>query len=83
MKIQNEWIIDETLWFMGSENERKAPFPFTLTFYLLKEKINRPKCKSKFLGYCVAFKDESQRNEWLNSVVICKQEFLSLPLIQI
>lgn len=82
MKVQTEWIVDEMLWFMGCETERKAPYPFTLTFFLLNERSNRKKCKGKFLGHCVAFKDEVQRIHWLNSVIVCKQELLPIPLIQ-
>lgn len=78
MKQINEWIVDEMLWFLGHENERKPPYPYTLTFFLTSTKY-----KCKFSGYCVSFRDEVQRAQWLNSVIVCKQEYLPTPLIQL
>uniref|UniRef100_A0A915CWN0 Rho-GAP domain-containing protein n=1 Tax=Ditylenchus dipsaci TaxID=166011 RepID=A0A915CWN0_9BILA len=81
MKPQNEWTVDDMLWFVGYESERKPPYQHALTFFLTGKQ--KSKYKAKMPGYCVAFKDEVQQIQWLNSVIICKQEYLPTPLIQI
>ena len=55
MKRQNEWKMDEMLWFVGAETDRKCPFPFALTFFVSGEKKGA-KCAGKLPGYCVAFR---------------------------
>lgn len=82
MKQINEWVVDEMLWFMGAESERKPPYPYSLTFYLTGAG-NQTKYKTKFSGFCVSFRDEVQCAQWLNSVIVCKQEYLPTPLIQL
>ncbi|KAI1713446.1 rhoGAP domain-containing protein [Ditylenchus destructor] len=83
MKHQNEWTVDDMLWFMGHDVERKPPSsnPHCLTFFLTG--AHKTKYKSKQPGFCIAFKDEVQRTQWMNSIIVCKQEYLSTPLIQI
>src|SRR4051794_3768 len=100
MKMQNEWNVDDMTWFTGCESERKPPHPHNLTFLLPSSANNnnndggastshrkspKPPKKVKWTGYCVSFKDETMCHWWLNSVIICKQEYLSnsMPLIQI
>jgi hypothetical protein len=82
LKQQNVWNVDEMLWFVGAEPDRKAPFPFSLTFFIVCGP-EKTKYKTKHSGFCVSFKEEIQRTQWLNSVIVCKQEYLPTPLIQI
>jgi hypothetical protein len=60
MKRQNEWKVDEMLWFLGAEAERKCPYPYALTFFVVssEKKGTKPftKSKVKLPGYCVAFR---------------------------
>ncbi|VDK19479.1 unnamed protein product [Anisakis simplex] len=82
MKQLNEWHVDDVLWFMDHETARKPPTSFTLTFILTKKSF---KFKSKFIGYCIAFRDNNQRVQWLNSVLSSQLDFQALPspLLQI
>uniref|UniRef100_A0A915N7L4 Rho-GAP domain-containing protein n=1 Tax=Meloidogyne javanica TaxID=6303 RepID=A0A915N7L4_MELJA len=82
LKKLNEWKVDEMIWFIGAEIERKCPFPFALTFFVSTEK-RAAKCLGKLPGYCVAFKDEVQRHQWLNCICLNQSEYLPQPLIQI
>uniref|UniRef100_A0A914Z7P2 Rho-GAP domain-containing protein n=1 Tax=Panagrolaimus superbus TaxID=310955 RepID=A0A914Z7P2_9BILA len=77
-KPQKEWKIDETVWFMGNVADRKYPpdFPFTTTFILKMGKYN-----IKYAGFCVAFSDEVQRNQWLNAVMACQRDYSPVDLI--
>jgi hypothetical protein len=67
------------VWFLGHEADRKPPHPYTLTFLL----TDKSKYKTKFAGYCLSFKDDIQRIQWLNAMIISKQEYLETPLIQL
>lgn len=82
MKQQNTWNVDEMLWFVGCETDRKAPYSYNLTFFLATGP-SKTKYKAKHAGYCVSFKEEVQMTQWLNAVTVCKQEYLPAPLIQI
>ncbi|KAL7069670.1 hypothetical protein ACQ4LE_011125 [Meloidogyne hapla] len=82
LKKLNEWKVDEMIWFIGAELERKCPYPFALTFFISTEK-RAAKCLGKLPGYCVAFKDEVQRHQWLNCICLNQSEYLPQPLIQI
>lgn len=77
-KPQREWSIDETVWYMGNVADRKYPpnFPFTTTFILKSGKYN-----IKLPGFCVAFSDEVQRNQWLNAVIACQRDYSPIVLI--
>jgi len=67
------WKLDQTIWFTGSTEERKAPNPFTLTFFTIQGP-DKNKVKNKLSGSCIAFRDKEQRTQWLNCIVICKRE---------
>uniref|UniRef100_A0A914Q1K3 Rho-GAP domain-containing protein n=1 Tax=Panagrolaimus davidi TaxID=227884 RepID=A0A914Q1K3_9BILA len=77
-KPQREWNIEETVWFTGNVADRKYPqnFPFTTTFILKSGKYN-----IKLAGFCVAFSDEVQRNQWLNAVFACQRDYSPIVLI--
>uniref|UniRef100_A0A0R3S157 Rho-GAP domain-containing protein n=1 Tax=Elaeophora elaphi TaxID=1147741 RepID=A0A0R3S157_9BILA len=84
LKKVSEWHTDDILWYIGHENNRKPPYPHTLTFILPKD--NNFKYKSKYMGYCVAFREGTLRTQWLNAVVSSQQDFLehsAMPLVQI
>ncbi|KAM3723392.1 Arf-GAP with Rho-GAP domain, ANK repeat and PH domain-containing protein [Dirofilaria immitis] len=84
LKKVNEWYTDDILWYIGHEINRKPPYPHTLTFILPKD--NNFKYKSKYMGYCVAFHDNTIRTQWLNAVVSSQQDFCEssvMPLVQI
>ena len=82
LKKQNEWKLDEMLWFLGAESDRKCPLQFPLTFFVSSEK-KAAKCRGKLPGYCVAFREEVNRQEWLNCICLNQSEYLAQPLIQI
>ncbi|VDO49298.1 unnamed protein product [Onchocerca flexuosa] len=84
LKKVNEWHTDDILWYIGHESNRKPPYPHTLTFILPKD--NNFKYKSKYMGYCVAFREVTMRTQWLNAVVSSQQDFhenSAMPLVQI
>uniref|UniRef100_A0AAF5PP35 RhoGAP domain-containing protein n=1 Tax=Wuchereria bancrofti TaxID=6293 RepID=A0AAF5PP35_WUCBA len=84
LKKVNEWHTDDILWYIGHESSRKPPYPYTLTFILPKD--NNFKYKSKYMGYCVAFREATLRTQWLNAVVSSQQDFhenSAMPLVQI
>uniref|UniRef100_F1KS03 Arf-GAP with Rho-GAP domain, ANK repeat and PH domain-containing protein 3 n=1 Tax=Ascaris suum TaxID=6253 RepID=F1KS03_ASCSU len=82
MKQLNEWHVDDVLWFMDHETGRKPPTSYTLTFVVPKKNF---KFKSKFIGYCVAFRDNNLRIRWLNAVLSSQVDFQAspVPLLQI
>jgi len=111
-KPENEWSLDELLWFQGHDPERKPPYPHCLTFFPVlpavsynspngslelkkqkgekngerrpsKEKKAAHQYHSKLAGYCLSFKEEEERDRWLNSVLVLRQEYLSIPLLDI
>ncbi|KAK6101504.1 RhoGAP domain family protein [Brugia pahangi] len=84
LKKISEWHTDDILWYIGHESSRKPPYPHTLTFILPKD--NNFKYKSKYMGYCVAFREATLRTQWLNAVVSSQQDFHEnsvMPLVQI
>ncbi|VBB27798.1 unnamed protein product [Acanthocheilonema viteae] len=84
LKKVNEWHTDDILWYIGHESSRKPPYPHTLTFILPKD--NTFKYKSKYMGYCVAFREATLRTQWLNAVISSQQDFYAsslMPLVQI
>ncbi|VDO21047.1 unnamed protein product [Brugia timori] len=84
LKKISEWHTDDILWYIGHESSRKPPYPHTLTFILPKD--NNFKYKSKYMGYCVAFREATLRRQWLNAVVSSQQDFHEnsvMPLVQI
>ncbi|KAL3103019.1 hypothetical protein niasHT_005277 [Heterodera trifolii] len=83
MKRQCQWKVDEVLWFVGAESDRRCPYPHPLTFFVYGREKRATFCKGKFPGFCVAFKDEIQRLQWLNQVIVSAQEYLPMPIIQI
>ncbi|KAK0420860.1 hypothetical protein QR680_014930 [Steinernema hermaphroditum] len=83
MKQVNTWVIDEMLWFTGHETDRKPPYPHTLTFFLTSNGSKGKYAKSKMSGFCIAFKEEIQRNQWMNAVLMCRQDYCSTPIVDI
>lgn len=83
LKKISEWCTDDILWYIGNESNRKPPYPHTLTFILPKGNF---KYKSKYMGYCVAFREAMLRTQWLNAVVSAQHNFsetTTMPLMQI
>uniref|UniRef100_A0A183BW32 Ras-associating domain-containing protein n=1 Tax=Globodera pallida TaxID=36090 RepID=A0A183BW32_GLOPA len=83
MRKQCQWKVDEMFWFVGAESDRRCPYPHPLTFFVSGREKRAAICKGKFPGYCVAFKDEIQRLQWLNQVIVSTQEYLPMPIIHI
>ncbi|VDN06674.1 unnamed protein product [Thelazia callipaeda] len=84
LKKVNQWHTDEILWYIGHEGGRKPPYPYTLTFILPKD--HNFKYKSKYMGYCVAFREVTLRAQWLNAAVSSQHDFRensNMPLLQI
>uniref|UniRef100_A0A915PLP5 Rho-GAP domain-containing protein n=1 Tax=Setaria digitata TaxID=48799 RepID=A0A915PLP5_9BILA len=84
LKKVSEWHTDDILWYVGHENGRKPPYPYTLTFILPND--SNFKYKSKYMGYCVAFREPTLRTQWLNAVISSQQDFhenSAMPLVQI
>ncbi|VDK28166.1 unnamed protein product [Gongylonema pulchrum] len=83
LKKLSEWNTDDILLYVGHEAARKPPFLHTLTFFL--PKLASFKYKSKYLGYCVAFRENTQRTQWLNAVISSQHDFqdTSASLVQI
>ncbi|KAI6177597.1 Rho-GAP domain-containing protein [Aphelenchoides bicaudatus] len=73
MKPLAKWNLSQTIWFVGSTDERKAPNPNTLTFFVVQGP-DKQKIKNKLSGSCIAFHDKEQRTQWLNCIIICKRE---------
>jgi hypothetical protein len=74
MKPLAKWNLSQTLWFVGSAEERKAPNQHTLTFFVVQGPDKTKVKKDKMAGYCIAFHDKEQRTQWLNCIIICKRE---------
>lgn len=83
LKKLNEWPTDDILWYMGHESGRKPPYSYTLTFIM--PKLSSFKYKSKYMGYCIAFRENTQRTQWFNAVISSQQDFhdASSTLVQI
>uniref|UniRef100_A0A0N5B2M9 Rho-GAP domain-containing protein n=1 Tax=Strongyloides papillosus TaxID=174720 RepID=A0A0N5B2M9_STREA len=71
--------IRDLLWFDGHESDRKPPYEHTLTLLVTSVKF---KYKSKFIGYCIAFKEPLQKFEWLNEMLIAPMEYNQSPILQ-
>uniref|UniRef100_A0A158R5D6 Rho-GAP domain-containing protein n=1 Tax=Syphacia muris TaxID=451379 RepID=A0A158R5D6_9BILA len=76
LKEVNSWAVDDLLWFNGHEASRKPPYNYTLTFLVLKKGF---KYKSKFIGYCLAFSNNTDRLFWLNTALNAQRDFQPLP----
>uniref|UniRef100_A0A0K0DUY4 Rho-GAP domain-containing protein n=1 Tax=Strongyloides stercoralis TaxID=6248 RepID=A0A0K0DUY4_STRER len=79
MKPIGNFNIKDLLWFDGHESDRKPPYEHTLTLLVTSTKF---KYKSKFIGYCIAFKEPLQKLEWLNEIFIAPMEYNQSPILQ-
>ncbi|CEF67503.1 Rho GTPase activating protein at 15B [Strongyloides ratti] len=79
LKPIGNFNIKDLLWFDGHESDRKPPYEHTLTLLVTSNKF---KYKSKFIGFCIAFKEPLQKLEWLNEIFIAPMEYNQSPILQ-
>lgn len=78
-KQWKEWSVEETVWYLGAENNRKAPYTFNLTFIC----VEGTSFRDKLVGFCVSFKGEEERRRFLNRVYYVQGGGQPPPLVHI
>uniref|UniRef100_A0A0N4ZG36 Rho-GAP domain-containing protein n=1 Tax=Parastrongyloides trichosuri TaxID=131310 RepID=A0A0N4ZG36_PARTI len=74
----NSFNMKDILWFDGYENDRKPPYEHNVTLIIPSPKL---KYKSKFIGYCISFREHMQKIQWLNEMHIASVEYNPCPIL--
>ncbi|CAI4228948.1 unnamed protein product [Auanema sp. JU1783] len=78
-KNWKEWDLHSLIWFSGAETSRKAPYPNSATFFEVKD----TNAREKLPGFCVCFKQISERSRFLFTVNFIQTGGKPAPLVHI
>uniref|UniRef100_A0AC35TGI7 Rho-GAP domain-containing protein n=1 Tax=Rhabditophanes sp. KR3021 TaxID=114890 RepID=A0AC35TGI7_9BILA len=77
-KLLTSLKLKDVLWFEGHEADRKPSYYHNITFF---EPSTKLKYKSKFIGYCISFKEEINKLQWLTEINVSLNEKTEVDLL--